>query len=36
MPKKHIVLIYEQYICITDYLCCTAETKQHCKSTILQ
>ena len=23
-------------ICITDSLCCTAETKRHCKSTIRQ
>ena len=28
---------YEKiYICITESLCCTAETTQHCKSTILQ
>ena len=24
------------YLCITESLCCTAEIKQHCKSTIFQ
>ena len=23
-------------MCITDTLCCTAETMQHCKSTIIK